>query len=220
MSGHEYLVYHGCSGHLGRFRAPDAGGLDRGTTVVVRSARGLELGEVLCPAQPDRATLPDPFVGELLRPATPTDLADAERCRAVGQRLFDEGCQLAEGMRLPLALVDVEVLMDGRQALLHALRLGPCDEGPLLSALGERHGLIMRLYDLTQEPAVADHEDHDEHGCGSCGSGGCGSGECGSCSSNGHGGCNSCSSGAARELEQYFAALREQMEKRSRLPLL
>jgi hypothetical protein len=214
MAGCEYLVHHGSAGHLGRFGATTGDALDRGATVVVRSRRGLELGEVLCPVDPDRPALPDPFVGELLRPATPADHAAAARCEQQAHALFDDGSRLTDELAVPLALVDVEVFLDGRQALLHALRLGPCDEGPLLAALGARHDLIVRLYDLAQEPAAAGH---DDHGCGSCGSGGCGSGECGSC---GSGGCGSCSAGAAKELVSYFAGLREQMERRQRVPLL
>jgi hypothetical protein len=208
MSTREYLVHHGCAGHLGRFRAGGAAALARGAAVVVRSRRGLELGEVLCPSHPERAALPDPFVGELLRPAGPADLGTADRCRERGQRLFDNGIRLADELALPLALVDVEVLLDGRQALLHAVRLGPCDEGPLLAALGERYDLIVRLHDLTAEPAPGGH------GCGSCGAGGCGS-----CGSEG-GGCDSCSAGAAKELAGYFAELRARMEQRQRVPLL
>jgi hypothetical protein len=210
MTSDEYLVHHGCAGHLGRFRAADRGGFGRGVAVVVQSCRGLELGEVLCLSTPDRPLLPDPLVGELLRAATCDDIAASGRYRELGQRLFDDGARLTEIRGLPLALMDVEVFLDGRQALLHAVRLGAGDEGPLLEELGERHGLILRMYDLAAEPAAAD--DHDEGGCGSCGEGGCGS--CGT------GGCGSCSAGGAKELTQYFAALRGQMEQKQRVPLL
>jgi hypothetical protein len=206
----EYLVSHGRARDLGRFRAAGGDDLGRGTAVVVRSRRGLELGEVLAPS-PQRMAQADPFVGELVRPATAADLTAAARYSDVSDRLFDEGARLLETLQLPLALVDAEVLLDGRQALLHAVRLGPCEEGPLLSALGERCDLIVRFYDLTAE---AEHDD----GCGSCGSGGCGS--CSSEGGCGSGGCGSCSSGGAKELAEYFAGLRAQMEQRSRVPLL
>jgi len=84
-----------------------------------------------------------------------------------------------------------------------------------LAELGERYGLIVRLYDLAAEPPAAADEP-EEHGCGSCGEGGCGEGGCSSSS----GGCASCSAGGGRELERYFAALREQMEQKQRVPLL
>jgi hypothetical protein len=211
MSG-EYLVYHGCAGHLGRFHVDGPDGFGRGAAVVVRSRRGLELGEVLCLSRPDRLTLPDPVVGDLLRSATADDLDAADRHRTLGRQVFEDGSQWAEARALPLALLDVEVFLDGRAALLHAVRLGTCDEGPLLADLGDRHGLIVRLYDLHGEPAV---EVEDEHGCGSCGSGGCGDGGCGS-----GGGCGSCSAGGAKELTNYFAGLREQMEQVHRVALL
>lgn len=211
MAG-EYLVYHGCAGHLGRFQAIGADAFGRGAPVVVRSCRGLELGEVLCPSRPDRLTLPDPVVGELVRPASSGDLEAAHRHHALGRQMFDDATKRAEARCLPLALVDIEVFLDGRQALLHAIKLGPCDEGPLLGDLGDRYSLILRLYDLSAEPAVAVEE---EHGCGSCGSGGgCGDGGCSS------GGCGSCSAGGAKELTNYFAGLREQMEQVHRVALL
>ena len=169
------------------------------------------MGEVLCPSRQDRPTLPDPIVGDLLRPATADDFDAADRNRVLGRRVYDDGSQWAEQRKLPLALVDVEVLLDRRAAVLHAVRFGQFDEAPLLSNLGDRHDLIVRLYDLHAEPAV---DVEDEHGCGSCGSGGCGEEGCGS------GGCGSCSAGGAKELTNYFAALREQMEQGHRLALL
>src|SRR5205823_2900968 len=131
--------------------------------------------------------------------------------RDLGRKLFEDGSRWADSHCLPLAMVDVEILLDGQQALLHAVRLGPCEEGPLLAELGDRHGLIVRLYDLAAEPAV----EEDDHGCGSCGSGGCGEGGCGDCGSGGGGGggCGSCSAGGAAELATYFSALREQMDQ-------
>src|SRR4051812_13505926 len=129
MSG-EYLVHHGCAGHLGRFSSAGSQVFGRGEAVVVRSRRGLELGEVLCPCSPDGALLPDPFVGELLRAATTTDIADAEERRDFGRRLFDKAVRRADDLGLPLAVIDVEVLLDGQQALLHAVRFGPCEEAP------------------------------------------------------------------------------------------
>src|SRR5688572_9042540 len=101
MSQREYLVTHGCGGHLGRFRAAGAGDLGRGTAVVVRTLRGLELGEVLRPSDPGQITLPDPFIGELIRPATRDDFVVADRCRQLADRLFDEASRVADSLHLP-----------------------------------------------------------------------------------------------------------------------
>jgi hypothetical protein len=207
----EYLIHHGCAGHLGRFRSAGASSFGRGDAVVVRSRRGLELGQVLCPSSSDGAVLPDPFVGELLRSANCDDFADAGRRRKSGLLLFDEATRDAGHRGLPLAVIDIEILLDGRQAILHAVRFGPCNEAPFLADLGDRHDLIVRLYDVSSEPVA-----EDEHGCGSCGEGGCGNGGCGDCGN----GCGSCSASGAAELTAYFSELREQMEQRHRVALL
>jgi hypothetical protein len=206
MGGGEYLVHHGAAGHLGRFRAVAGGEFPRGTTVVVRGRRGLELGDVMLHAPGDRALLPDDYVGDLLRTATDDDLAATARNRAFGQRLFDAASAWAEKMAAPVSFVDVEVALDGTAVVLHGMRLAPGDVGPLLTQLGEEHSIVVRLYEVNGTV------EEDEHGCGSCGSGGCGS--CGA------GGCSSCSSGAGKELANYFAQLRTQMESRNRVALL
>src|SRR3954465_10784063 len=141
----EYLVHHGGAGHLGRFRPIEAAGptVGRGAPVVVRTRRGLELGEVLCRTSADGTILPDPLGGELLRAATAADVEAAGRYRDVGRTVFEDASSLAEVRGLPLAGLGVEVFLDGRQALLHAVRLGPCDEAALLAELGDRHGLIV-----------------------------------------------------------------------------
>jgi hypothetical protein len=201
----EYLVKHGVAGHLGRFYCADDAALARGTTVVVRGRRSLELGEVMLAVR-NGNTVADDFIGELLRPATNEDFAAAARNRVFGQQLLEEAVVRAERSSAPVAFVDVEISLDGASAVLHGLRTAPGDIGPLMAAVGETHSTIVRLYEVN---GVVEE---DEHGCGSCGSGGCGS--CGT------GGCSSCSSGAGRELEAYFGELREQMENRNRVALL
>jgi hypothetical protein len=202
----EYVVHHGTAGHLGRFRAGEDAEFSRGTTVVVRGRRGLELGRVLIPIAPDRSTLPDEFVGELVRLASDGDLSLQEKNREFGQKLFETAVHRAVARAAPVSFVDVEVALDAGSAVLHGLRLGDGDLGPLLEELGLEHSLIVRLYEVNGPVA------EDEHGCGSCGSGGCGS-----CAS---GGCSSCSAGAAKELADYFAGLRAQMENQHRVALL
>jgi hypothetical protein len=207
----EYLVQHGCAGHLGRFRSGGEHSFRRGDAVVVRSRRGLELGDVLSLSSPDGAVLPDPFVGELLRAATADDVAEAEQKHRLSRLLFEDATRQVETAGLPLAVIDVEILLDGRQALLHTVPFGPCDEASFLSALGDRLNVVVRLYDVASE-TVPKCEDG---GCGSCGEGGCNTNGCGDCGN----GCGSCGGGAA-ELAAYFSDLREQMEMRHRVALL
>ncbi len=205
-SAGEFVVKHGVAGHVGRFRPITSFNLQRGVSVVIRSRRGLELGELLCPASEEHPALPDEFIGELLRPASSADFdADAGN-RRLGREILEAAERRAGERGDPLSLLDIDVALDRSTAVLHALRYGACDSGPLLDAIGNQFGMVVRMYELNAEGP-------DDHGCGSCGSGG----GCGSCSA---GGCSSCSAGAARDLAAYFAELRSQMEHTGRVPLV
>jgi hypothetical protein len=196
---HNYLVTFGRAGHLGRFAGELA--CARGDRVVVRSTRGVEVGTLLGPA---RCALPDPFIGELLRPASSDDLKlDADR-ESQAQRLAARAAVIG-----PVVVLDAEVMLDGRGAVLHALA-GSVDAGPLLDQLATEFGLIVRLYDLAQEPdSPVPAPDHLEDF--KCDRPDCGERDCSD------GGCSTCSAGSKADVMEYFAGLREKME--SRVPL-
>jgi hypothetical protein len=203
-----YLVNHGTAAFVSRCTAPPGGVFARGDRVVLRGRRGVEAGVVLCEVPGDA-----PADGELLRGLTEDDESALSRVEGIGRRLFDDAARLAGELGLPIAVLDVEVLLDGGQAVLHAVHWAECDASPLFERLSENHGLRVTLLDLTHRPAP-------EHG--GCGKPGCGNGGCDSC---GSGGCSSggCSSGkvkSADEMTAYFAGLRRQMEQQqARVPL-
>jgi cell fate regulator YaaT (PSP1 superfamily) len=204
----DYLIRYGVMGDVGRFRAGPALVCRRGDRAVVRSRRGLELGEVLCPTGPAEEAH-----GDLLRLATPEDEQTAHRRQRQCDDFLAEARGRAAVQALPVELLDVELLLDD-QAWLHYVRWDTFDPRDLVSGLSRDFDLTIRLLDLTRADAA-----HEEHGCGSCGSGGCGSGGCGS------GGCGSgCGSGGCgtitEDLRAYFAELREQMHRHDRTPLL
>ncbi len=209
----EYLVAFGRAGHLGRFQ--DACGLacDRGDRVVIHGVRGIELGEVLGPA---RQSLPDPHIGELLRRANDEDEVLLAQRELLSQRLCTDAEAIASELNLSLAILDAEVTLDGRGAILHTLAGNVADAGPLLDRLAVLHNMIVRLYDLAAEaPPPADAVDALEEF--KCDKPDCGEGECTDCGTDG--GCSSCSAGGASELESYFSNLRDKMESRIRVPL-
>ena len=71
-----YLVRYGAMGHVGRFGAgPAAGDFERGQSVVLETARGTELGEILAPVLVSRQEPPPGVL--ILRAAGPDDLARA-----------------------------------------------------------------------------------------------------------------------------------------------
>jgi cell fate regulator YaaT (PSP1 superfamily) len=209
-SEREYVIRYGLLGDFGRFRPAVPVDCRRGDLAVVRSPRGLEVGQVLCSATPQHAHfLPAATAGTLLRLATQEDERAANRARRLGQEIFDEARRSAEALALPLEVIDVEVLLDSDYVVLHLIHWADADLRDLVSTLSKRFSIHVLLQDLTKAEAAS-----EEHGCGSCGSGGCGSGGCGS------GGCGSCGTAKTDEVQAYFAALREKMHSRTRTPLL
>jgi hypothetical protein len=215
VTASEYLVSHGCTAALTRCRDGECLFPSHGESVVIRSARGLELAEVLC--QVDDCTPLPGITGEILRRATPQDKEQAEMQRLRGQQLLVDAQQLIEQMELPLAPLDADVLFDGGSAVLHVLCWDKCTFTPFVEELRTRRGLLVTLQDQSRPTEEHEHgcsECGSAGGCGSCGEGGCGNGGCGS---------GSCSSGKIdnpEELTRYFAGLREQMLARERVPLL
>ncbi len=209
MANLEYILGYGLAGDFGRFRSAAPLSLARGERAVIRTDRGLEMGQVLRPARPRHATfLPNTTVGQLLRPTSPEDEDRAEKMGARADEILAEGTALIETLGLPLALLDAEVLLDSEHALLHYLHWDECDIREWVSRMSRRFEMHVALIDRTA-PAAAE----EDHGCGSCGSGE----GCGICGSGG--GCGSCGSAKPEETQAYFAGLREQME-RQRVPLL
>jgi hypothetical protein len=196
----DYLVTYGQTGYLGRF--PAALALQRGDRVVVRTVRGVELASVL--GGVGNGPRPD-LDGEFIRPASAQDAADFERRSAQANAVLADAQSLAESLDLPLLFLDGEVLLDGEQAILHAVHWADCNATPLFEQLSTRHGLAVKLADLTTSPRkteVCAACGEEKSGCSSCGTGG-------GCSS---GSCAKGSVKSADELTAYFAGLRRQME--------
>ena len=219
MQHREYLLSYGNAGEFGRFQAAEALGCRRGDRLVVRSPRGQEIGVVLRPATAMHAhLLEDRYVGQILRCATPGDFELAERMQRRSQALFADAHRTVTDMHLPLEILDAEILIDGRQAILHYLRWTDCDARALMEPLSKKYRLLITLHDLAIAAAEPEPEVH-----GACGSGGCGSGGCGSC---GSGGCSTCVNhavptkravGRPGQEEQLVSAV---LESSNRLPLL
>ncbi len=189
-----YLIRYGSMGQVGPF-AWGASDLRRGQTVVIRSHRGTELGEVLVPrSSPSTSSSEQDGSAYVVRVATKDDLARAQQVEgerqerlALCQSVFDEGIW-------PLELIDVEPLLEERRTVLHYLGPHGLDTVGLLTVFRTKYGLDIMLQPAGKDvPDIRDAEEEDASGgCGHCGSdGGCGSGGgCGSDSSSE--GCSSC----------------------------
>lgn len=200
MPGIDYIVNYGQGGYLGRFSA--VGEYRRDDRVVVRSPRGVEIGTILGDA-PERSGSIEP-AGEVLRPASADDESAFATLRDRASTIVDDAVHSAQSLGLPLVFLDGEILLDGRCAILQAVHWADCDATFLFEELSHKHGLLVKLADLTTVPKTGGCSvcGAEKSGCDSCGSGG-------GCSSG------SCSSGtvkSADELTAYFAGLRKQME--------
>jgi cell fate regulator YaaT (PSP1 superfamily) len=90
----------------------------RGQKVVVRSDRGTELGDILCPASERTARfLPNPVQGEILRLATPEDWDQEARLAEEWKSYFATCQEFVAKRRLQMNLVDLEVI-HGRERVV------------------------------------------------------------------------------------------------------
>jgi cell fate regulator YaaT (PSP1 superfamily) len=181
-----YLIRYGLMAQVGRFVTDGGAAYERGQTVVIRSHRGTELGEVLIESPAGAPTESEPAEGlaRVLRTAGPDDLERARRAENDRTDRF-EACQrvLRDGA-WPLELIDVEPLLDDRRTVLHYLGPHRLDAAGLLAVFRKSSDL-----DVMFEPVGRDLPDDESaepehahtHACGSCGSGGGGCGSGGRC---------------------------------------
>ncbi len=184
----EYLVRYGKAGDFGRFRSHLPLQLTRGELVVIETHRGIEAGEIISPSFPTITTfLPNTTVGKLNRTFLPSDENQTLINQTNSERIFFAAQETAAALNLPAAIMDVEVLLDCKHAILHLAAEPKCDLRDLVSKISQDFDLHI-FVENTNLPL---QETPPET---SCGSGNCGSkgSDCGSCSSKG--GCGSCSS--------------------------
>ena len=113
-----YVVRYGQMRFLGDFKGVAGEDYVRGEPVIVRSERGTELGEVLCPTT-DRTALflENPAQGEILRRTTAEDQAVAARITEAREAGFAACREFIARRRLQMDLVDVEVIF-GRERMV------------------------------------------------------------------------------------------------------
>jgi cell fate regulator YaaT (PSP1 superfamily) len=172
--GRHHLVRVGALATVGRFTSVDATVYPRHARVIVRTGRGLELGEIL--AQPDDEIDPVPGDGSILRRVTIEDQLLIARLERNRDSAF-EACtsRLAE-LSIPIALMEVEQLFDGRTLAFYFLG----EITPEVEAVTEE---LAELYEAQVQ--VRKFADTLTEGCGP----GCGTEEAG--------GCKTCTTGCA-----------------------
>ena len=120
----DHLVKVGLMGLVGRYHALDMQAYARGSQVVCRTARGLEVGEVICDVRPDQWHDDESFAqpsGDLLRRVGAEDTLIIERLERYRDRAFSACSTLLAERNLPGVLVDVEHLFDGESLFFYFL---------------------------------------------------------------------------------------------------
>jgi cell fate regulator YaaT (PSP1 superfamily) len=117
--GRHHLVRVGALGQIGRFTAVDATRYPRGSHVVVRTARGLELGQVLSP--PGESAESARADGSILRGVTAEDHLLSARLEKNRHAAFEACAARLQAMRSPAVLMEVEHLFDGQTLVFYLL---------------------------------------------------------------------------------------------------
>ena len=181
--GAEHLVKIGLMGLVGRYDAADFHLYPRDARVICRTARGVEVGIVICPIEDEFAGCSDSgttqFDGTILRRVGAEDELILERLHRHRDKAFHACQQLIQDRQLPGLLVDVEHLFDGKS--LYFYFLGEVDDRleTLTAELASTYEQRVRFKKFAQSLT---------NGCGpDCGTGEsrCSSGGCGSCALSG-----------------------------------
>jgi cell fate regulator YaaT (PSP1 superfamily) len=115
-----YLVRVGKLGQIGRFRSLQEAALRRGTRVVCRTQRGIEIGQVLGPAHFKQATV-DLTDGRLLRSMTVEDEILWGHLHEQADAALKTCQQWLTEQKVAGLLIDVEPLLDGKTLYFHFL---------------------------------------------------------------------------------------------------
>ena len=143
-TGAKYLVRHGVMRFIGVFTADLDFVFRRQETVIIRSDRGLEAGELLCPATPQAvAAIPEPTSGQLVRSANAEDRKRIADIVDIQKREYTTGRELIVQHKLAMQIVDVEHLFGGERVVFYFLSDSRVDFRELVKSMArEFHARI------------------------------------------------------------------------------
>lgn len=161
-----WLVRFGAVPEVGWAAGPSDGLGARGDRVVLRTPRGLQLGELLDAQSRQRAEEPVDLTVE--RPATAADIAAAEDLARQAEAGFDDWTERIRDWGLAAELLELEWTLDRSTQILYVLT----DRGPDVTKLALQ-AAAAGLGVIEVRPVSADGAGPAPAG-GGCGSGGCG----------------------------------------------
>ncbi|MGD9857143.1 MAG: stage 0 sporulation family protein [Planctomycetaceae bacterium] len=170
MSKH-YIVRYGLMRKLAEVSArPPHDDFARHDQVIIRSSRGMEWGEVLCPATDrTREYLGDTEpVGKLLRKAGPEDEQTRDELILKERRQFDACAAIIAERKMPMQLIDAEHLFGGERLVFYFLAENRVDFRELVKTLAKefKTRIEMRQIGIRDEAKLlADYGDCGKPTC-------------------------------------------------------
>lgn len=117
-----WIVRHGVMRFLGDFEPGEGIVFHRGSRVLARTDRGLEMGDVLCETSPrSMEMIAEPTHGQIIRLLTADDQEAAGRLKEKERQEFDVCQRFIQQRQLQMALVDVEHLFGGERVIFYFL---------------------------------------------------------------------------------------------------
>ena len=175
----EHFVRFGAMGFVGRFQASDFQMYPRGTTVVCRTERGLEIGDVLNSSKNGGG---NEFDGQIVRPVGEQDRLLLQRLNRNRKRAIDACTDFIAKREISTVLLDVEHLFDGQNLYFYFLGSVPPELEALTVELAEVYEAKARFRKFSETLVNGCGPDCGtaDKSCGSCGNcaiaGACGTG--------------------------------------------
>jgi len=142
----KYIVRHGVMRFLGEFTADPELALRRDFKVIIKTERGLEHGEVVCPSTTRGLNyLAEPTKGEIVRLMTADDQARVEQLRQLQHQEYDKGKALIAEHHLQMQLIDVEHLLGNDRLVFFFLAEKRVDFRELVKTLAREFGMRIEL---------------------------------------------------------------------------
>jgi cell fate regulator YaaT (PSP1 superfamily) len=172
----QHFVRFGIPGYVGCFASPEGELLARGTRVILRTSRGVEIGQVLSPVDDDVPST-SPSDGTLLRRVTVEDDLLLARIEKHRDEAFHACQDLLSQRNIAASLVDVEHLFDGQSLFFYFVGQTPPELNGVTQELAETYDAQVEFRKFTETLTA---------GCGpGCGTedaeNGCGHGGCSTC---------------------------------------
>lgn len=142
-----YVVRYGSTRNVGEFSTKGRDAYARNAAVIVRSDRGLEVGEVLCPATDNTRQYlgAKEQKGHIVREMSDDDRRKVDEIRGQERGEFDGCREMIATHKLQMQLVDVEHLFGGERLIFYYLSENRVDFRELVKALAGRFHMRIEM---------------------------------------------------------------------------